>query len=199
MNRKLAIAVFFVWGVSLAATGDEFKSPGARQAKKKYEATLAKLQIDFDIQRTHAQDSYLAELNAALKQALKNEQLDEANRIKAEIDTVRTQSATPVPGSGNKFSGTWDVCWVNGDRATYRFGRGVDFHGTWSGIGKIQSASQDEIVALFDRDGANSEVHRFTIVGRRLFVEVFRGPAQLSDAPKTMAVGAPSNQLASPH
>ncbi len=199
MKHKLAIALLLGCGALLGAAGDEFKSPSAREAKKKYETTLAKLQIDFDIQRIHAQDAYLAELNAALKQALKNEQLDEANRIKAEIDVMRAQSATLSPGSGNRISGVWDVYWVGGGRGTYRFGADVDFRGVWNGIGKIQSASTNEMVAFFDRGGENSEVHRFTIVGRRLFVEAFVRPPQLGDAPKSMAVGVPSKLSTSGH
>ncbi|HSU69314.1 MAG TPA: hypothetical protein VLJ39_20685 [Tepidisphaeraceae bacterium] len=181
MKRFIWIGAAATLVLLLGGGGQEFTSLAAKSAKRKYDSALAAAQLEYDRQAQKARDAYLAELNAALKQALRSEQLDEANRLKAEIE------AKSIEGS-NRLAGAWNVTWMHGGlTARYTFTRNVvEVTGTVHYTGKVQSVGGSEAIAVFPETG---DVHRYTLIHGRLFIEGFS--KTLSGQPNSIGLGEP--------
>jgi hypothetical protein len=97
MRRTVsAVALLLAFGLShpLLHAADDPKSATVIKARQAYEDAVKKAQAEV----TAAQNVYLATLDAALLQAMKNGDLDEANRIDALRKAVRAGGTAAAPG-----------------------------------------------------------------------------------------------------
>lgn len=92
------------------------KSPAAVQAKKVLDQQVKWAQAQFDQTVAIARTDYLASLKQALQVALKGGNLDESNRIDAEIKAIQEAAKPEDKGKDEPFSlaGSWDFNYSNG-------------------------------------------------------------------------------------
>ena len=111
----LIILSFFVLGLADAPP----RSLKAQLALRKYDRAVERARSDYDATVNAASKVLAAELDEALKLAMKSGSLDEANSIKAARD-ARVTTARPEKGSRlGGLDGSWSLVYGNGVRRTY--------------------------------------------------------------------------------
>ena len=157
----------------VGGAGDgEPQSTKAKAALRKYERTVAKAKADYDQAVAAAGKTLSAELDEALKVAMKSGSLEEANRIKAAKD----ERGAADPGAA-PFDGTWAVVYGNGITRRYviRAGRMAIEEGERKWTGQIRVKDGTVLADVSDHQGPKLE--RLTMVGGRFFIEHYH-PAQ---------------------
>src|SRR5258708_6746744 len=82
--------------------GWDFKSPAAREAKRKYDAVLKEAETKFARAISDAQKALIEDLEAMIKESIRAADLDEALKLRAAIESVQREGAdrsqpTPCP------------------------------------------------------------------------------------------------------
>jgi hypothetical protein len=139
------------------------KAPAAVQAKKVYDQQLKWAQAQFDQASAKARTDYLASLKASLQLALRGGNLEESNRIDAEMKAVQEGAAKPKDDKDEPFSlvGKWDFRYNNGTVNERIIGK----DGKVEGGGTVKKVGKDTIIDW------GTVIERITPAGDRLFVE----------------------------
>jgi hypothetical protein len=105
------ILVLLVTATALAADPDKLPvSPKAREALEKYDRAMRVVRDDFQRQSSKAGKQLVQELETAERLALKDRNLDEANRIHALAERAKAQAADTGGNVEGVLPGTkWDV------------------------------------------------------------------------------------------
>jgi hypothetical protein len=178
-----------------AAQGDEPKSAAAKSALRKYEKVAEKAQQTYAREVDAARKAAAAELTTAMKAATRAANLDEANRIKAAIDGLKSDepaaaAASPAKSRGGSgLVGAWQVVYIGGNQHVHEFREDGTVVNTF--------VDQAKWTAKVERDGDHviakypQFTERYTVAGDRLFVEQFSpGSLYPNLPPSVMAVGA---------
>ena len=125
---RVLIVVLFVSTVSYG--GDMFKHSRTKLAKKRYISAIAKAKVEYDKKVADAQKKYKRDLEVSLKYSMKVNDLDEANKIKAEIEKETTEVESWVVGEWTNDSK--DKFTIKKDGSYNKLGlRGNTEKGTW--------------------------------------------------------------------
>jgi hypothetical protein len=147
---------------------------GVRTARQQYDAALSKAATEYQRQCRAAADRYIVDLKLGLKLAMRDEKLDDANRLKAEIESVQaTNGGGKTDDTLSRFSGIWEVQWTATDSVRYHFnGNTVQCLGPapWNLTGKSEVVGPNEIMAVL-----GTYTQRWTIAGSRVFLESWEG------------------------
>jgi hypothetical protein len=171
----------------LGAGADTNFPAGLRTAKQQYDTALTRATSEYQRQCKVAADRYLGELKVGLKLAMKDEKLDDANKIKAEMESVQGANLpAQADDTLSRISGVWEVEWSAKNPIRYRFaGNAVECLAPppWHAVGKTQVVGPNEIFAVM---GTYNQ--RWTLAGNRVFIESWENkPPQ--GRPDAMAVG----------
>lgn len=142
------------------------KTPAAVQAKKVYDQQLKWAQAQYDQAAAKARTDYLASLKASLQLALKGGNLEESNRIDAEMKAVAESAGKPKEDDKNEITslvGKWDFRYNNGTVNERVIGK----DGKVEGGGVVKRIGKDTVIDW------GTVIERITPAGDRLFVEHF--------------------------
>ena len=171
------------------------RSPKAKAAIRKYERSVEKAKAEYDRAVAAAAKELKAELDVALKAAMKAGSLEEAKRIEsARPSAPAGQASAPGRGGGGGaaaaagMAGRWRVTYVNGSERTYA----VDGDGsvTWDGQ-RAQLTKTPSGIANDDNTLDRGARERYTLIeGDRLLVEHFRPAGTFPDGkPDQIGIG----------
>ncbi|HMF15190.1 MAG TPA: hypothetical protein VKE94_22905 [Gemmataceae bacterium] len=152
--------------------GWDFKSPAAREAKRKYDALMKEAETKFARAITDAQKSLIEDLEATMKEATRAADLDEALKLRAALESVQRD----VGGRADRSQltaclpvGRWSVEFANGVAETCEIRK----DGT-AGVAEPQRTSDGTAVI---RGGSlviayqDDRVERWTPIGPKMVVE----------------------------
>jgi hypothetical protein len=202
MNRTLPLLAIAIASATLAA--DATLPATAAQARKAYDQQLAWAEAQYkqavvDAKKTQdgliatARTDYERKLRVALDAALKSKNLEEANRINAEMKSLSQAEVATNPFDA--FAGTWTVTYTNGAVRSYlfdakgvgRFTRETHEGRTLDAVqnGRLQQRGKDIVI-----DWGDGKIERLTVVDGRMFVEHFNPASRYGRSPtETMGTG----------
>jgi hypothetical protein len=168
----------------LLGAGEDFISPAARAAKLKYENALTKADAEYQLQCQTAKGKYVTELAGALKQAMKDEKLDEAVKIKAEVEAhADSRGRAREEQVLNRLQGLWRIV-PTSDEQYFKFaGNSVEyFNSKWHDKGSVRIQNDGIILDFLQRK--DPCLHRLSYAGNWWYCEMYFGQAPaISDRP----------------
>jgi hypothetical protein len=168
------------------ADSPPFKSQSVRTGRTAYDAALEKAREEYASKAGTARKKYLEILDLATRQATRDGDLDEANRLKAESELVAAEDFTDDFPS---LFGAWRVRWNQDLRVRYEFHRdGRVVRETWReepARGQLRKANDDLVI-----DFPNGELVRVNLAGPRLILEWYeRSGSYPADYPGRYGTG----------
>jgi hypothetical protein len=145
-----------------------FKSQTVRTGRTAYDSALEKAREEYLAQADSARKRYLETLESAVRQATRDGDLDEANRLKGESERVASEDYS---GNVRPLWGAWRVRWNQDLHVLYEFHRdGRVTRESWRENeptrGGLRRAGPDLLI-----DFPNGELIRVNRAGPRLILE----------------------------
>jgi hypothetical protein len=173
--RRVLIPCAFTIVIAIAfCEAQDIPDPGltsalARGAMRKYDLALKEARDEYDAKTLKARRTAVQELEIAIKDITQAGNLDEANRINAlikDLDAADTGESSTAP-----LKGKWEVTFNTGARHTYtmRDGMIVEQRGNEKPSTLKLKRNGNDVIAE-----SGDDIERFTVMGNRLVVEVFR-------------------------
>ena len=184
MRRALLFA--FCAALCLAAAASPGPGPEAARAKKRYDESVAAAQLVYDKKLKAATSDLVRDLNGALKQALKAENLDRANEIRAMIDEAQASNEDDDDKVSivAELAGEWQVFYCSNARRTYviKADGSVDWTAPGSGRrGRLRNVNGDTVIEFGD-----DRLERWTYGGGRIWIEHYNPKGQYPKGPPTL-------------
>lgn len=116
--NSTAVLVLVTLGATLsfASSRAPFQSVGAKAAEKKFTNAIDDLDSEYRRRKSELRRGYIRDLDKALAQAMRTQDLDEANLINVELDAARTaledDQALPMTTRVRQLVGQWDFKWL---------------------------------------------------------------------------------------
>lgn len=172
----LALLMLGVAASVPSAEAPVFKSSTVRSARSTLDAALAAARKDFDQKYLAAQKKYLDVLEAAVKQATKDGDLQEANKLNLELRAVAT---APYAGGVPALTGAWRMRWGDQGSTNYTFtdDGNVSRELRDAPTQGVLRRSGDDLVIDF----GDQSLMRVNLAGQRLFLEYW---GKQTDAPQ---------------
>ena len=152
-------------GGARSADAPVFKSPTVRAARSELLTSLNRAHDDFDQAFQKATRKYIEALEAGIKQATKEGDLGEANKLSAELQLVRT---APYAGRIPVLVGTWKMRWPTSS-TNYSFDEHGNVHRDLRGAptdGVLRRSGDDVVI-----DFGNNSLMRVNVSNQRLILE----------------------------